>query len=219
MDQKTPQTAVKIIDQQKRSRKTSRLLIKAGFEILKEQGLNGLTMPELSQRAGVSVGTVYRRFGDKEGLLDALLEEFGSGFKNEIFEKLEQTLAADKDPLQALKIIIHSMVTTYKNNQILYRVFVLRDQVDPKKLYQSNQASHEGRELFIKLLSPAQAFIRHPDKLKALDFAYRLIYSSCTHRAVNGANLESPTYFDWEDLEEQLNLSVSLYLFGELNLD
>ncbi|WCB96442.1 hypothetical protein DSM104299_05201 [Baekduia alba] len=54
-------------------RNRQRILAAAG-ELFAEVGL-GATLDAVAERAGVGVGTVYRRFPDKETLIDALFEE------------------------------------------------------------------------------------------------------------------------------------------------
>ena len=49
-------------------------ILDAAREAFAEDGL-AVTLDEIAQRAGVGVGTVYRRFPDKEQLIDALFEE------------------------------------------------------------------------------------------------------------------------------------------------
>ncbi|HEV7883468.1 MAG TPA: helix-turn-helix domain-containing protein [Solirubrobacteraceae bacterium] len=49
-------------------------IIEAAREAFAEDGL-AVTLDEIARRAGVGVGTVYRRFADKEQLIDALFEE------------------------------------------------------------------------------------------------------------------------------------------------
>ncbi len=46
----------------------------AARELFAEEGLD-VTLDDIARRAGVGVGTVYRRFPDKEQLIDALFEE------------------------------------------------------------------------------------------------------------------------------------------------
>jgi AcrR family transcriptional regulator len=55
------------------SRNQARVL-EAARELLAERGLD-VTMDEIARRAGVGVGTAYRRFGSRDELLDALFEE------------------------------------------------------------------------------------------------------------------------------------------------
>src|SRR5215510_15585649 len=60
--------------QQERSRESLRRLLKAATEVLGQHGLEGATIPRIAQHAGLTPGAVYRRFHDKEALLeDAIL--------------------------------------------------------------------------------------------------------------------------------------------------
>lgn len=49
-------------------------ILEAATEAFAENGL-AVTLDEIARRAGVGVGTIYRRFPDKEQLIDALFEE------------------------------------------------------------------------------------------------------------------------------------------------
>lgn len=51
-----------------------RLLLDAAQQLVREQGVDSLTMDALAKRAGVGKGTVFRRFGSRSGLLLALLD-------------------------------------------------------------------------------------------------------------------------------------------------
>lgn len=51
-----------------------RLLLDAAQQLVREYGVDGLTMDALARRAGVGKGTVFRRFGNRTGLMLALLD-------------------------------------------------------------------------------------------------------------------------------------------------
>ncbi len=51
-----------------------RLLLDAAQHLVREHGVDSLTMDELARRAGVGKGTIFRRFGNRSGLLRALLD-------------------------------------------------------------------------------------------------------------------------------------------------
>src|SRR3954454_1239219 len=65
-------------DQRKNRRKDAALnrerLLTAARELFAERGLN-VTLNEIAHHAGVGVGTAYRRFANKEEVIDALFEE------------------------------------------------------------------------------------------------------------------------------------------------
>jgi AcrR family transcriptional regulator len=51
-----------------------RRIIAAAREVFRDRGV-GATLNDVARHAGVGVGTVYRRFADKEQLIDALFED------------------------------------------------------------------------------------------------------------------------------------------------
>lgn len=75
---KAPVTHIRITDQPTERADAARnrqVLLVTATEILATDGLDGLTMDRLAKEAGVGVGTVYRRFGDQAGLVNALMDQ------------------------------------------------------------------------------------------------------------------------------------------------
>ncbi|WP_033326261.1 TetR/AcrR family transcriptional regulator [Streptomyces yerevanensis] len=62
------------------ARNRSRLL-EAAAQLIAEQGAENVTMREVAEAAGVGKGTLFRRFGDRDGLLLALLNEAETEFQ------------------------------------------------------------------------------------------------------------------------------------------
>ncbi|MET8984318.1 helix-turn-helix domain-containing protein [Nonomuraea wenchangensis] len=60
-------------------------IIDATARIIAERGAAGLSLDEVARMAGVGVGTVYRRFGDRSGLVFALMDERERRFQTEFF--------------------------------------------------------------------------------------------------------------------------------------
>lgn len=73
-----------------------RRILEAAAEAFAERGL-GITMDDIADHAGVGVGTVYRRFPNKELLIEALFEERMA----ELVALAESAVAQD-DPWEAL---------------------------------------------------------------------------------------------------------------------
>jgi len=61
---------------QDRSARTLEALLAAAHDTLVRRGWEGATISAVAGRAGVAVGSVYRRFADKEALFGAVYEEF-----------------------------------------------------------------------------------------------------------------------------------------------
>jgi AcrR family transcriptional regulator len=54
----------------------------AARKLLAEQGSDALTMQAVATAAGVGKGTVFHRFGDREGLTQALLDDYMRDFQD-----------------------------------------------------------------------------------------------------------------------------------------
>jgi AcrR family transcriptional regulator len=91
-------------------RNRQRILSAAG-RVFAERGL-GATMDEIAARAGVGVGTVYRRYPEKELLIDALFEER----IEELAGAGEQALAAE-DPWQGLVAYLEAAIAQQAANR------------------------------------------------------------------------------------------------------
>lgn len=65
---------VRKIPKQKRSREMVESLIEATARCIVEDGLDALSTNRVAERAGVSVGSLYQYFPDKEALVSALLD-------------------------------------------------------------------------------------------------------------------------------------------------
>ena len=125
-----------------------RILV-AAKEVFAERGLEA-TLDEIARHAGLGVGTVYRRFPNKEALIDALFEE---GF-GQILELTEQALA-NPDAWAGLVGLLTRMAEiqaadfglrdvmlseTYGRD----RVAQMRDQIKPKMERLVRRAQEQG---------------------------------------------------------------------------
>lgn len=70
--------------QQSRSKQTVAAIIEAGFIAVSREGVEGLTTRKVADIAGVSVGTLYEYFANKEEILDAMNGQFARDVANMI---------------------------------------------------------------------------------------------------------------------------------------
>ena len=75
-------------------------LIQAGVEILSKEGIQGLSLRKVAQRAGVSHNAPYSHFPDKQSLIAAISTE---GFK-QLYEEMDTAISTyPKDPKRQLQ--------------------------------------------------------------------------------------------------------------------
>jgi AcrR family transcriptional regulator len=64
--------------QEERSERSRAAILEAALQMFSHQGFRGTSIRDVAARAGVSTGSVYHHFRDKEALLNTLLEQFWS---------------------------------------------------------------------------------------------------------------------------------------------
>jgi len=125
---------------QERSREIVRAIQQAGLRILEQEGPAALTTNRIAEVAGVSIGSLYRYYPNKEAIVAAVYEAH-TQHELEIFRDVERWSAAlDPLPLHAaLRSIVETAVA--RERQLLAldrefyrdhnRQFVLGDRVGP----------------------------------------------------------------------------------------
>ncbi|MFG1765600.1 TetR/AcrR family transcriptional regulator [Micromonospora parva] len=76
-------------------------IVAAATELLREKGANAVTTRAVAQAAGVQAPTIYRLFGDKDGLLDAVAEHVMASY---VSGKSVAAHVATDDPVAELRI-------------------------------------------------------------------------------------------------------------------
>jgi AcrR family transcriptional regulator len=86
-----------------------RRILEAAERLVAERGVEALLMHEVAEAAGVGVGTVYRRFGDRAGLAYALLDERTREFQ-EAFLYGPPPLGPVAPPVERLRAFLFAYV-------------------------------------------------------------------------------------------------------------
>lgn len=93
----------------------------AAIAVISDEG-PGASMEAIAQAAGVSKPILYRHFGDREGLVEALAERF----VGELAEQLAEILEHESDPMEMLRRSIGAYVETIEEDPSLYRFLTSR---------------------------------------------------------------------------------------------
>ena len=103
-------------------------ILQAAAEVFTEKGLRA-TLDDVADRAGVGVGTVYRRFPDKEALVEALFTDR----LDTVVGYAEQALA-EPDPWTGLAFFLERAATVIAGDRGLRQILMYatygRDRVD-----------------------------------------------------------------------------------------
>ncbi len=91
----------------------NRILILQAARGLLADGPDEVSMQEVAARAGVGVGTLYRRFGDRQGLLLAVLDEGEREFQGAFMAgpaPLGPGAGGRADPVQRIGAFVHTLL-------------------------------------------------------------------------------------------------------------
>ena len=98
-----------------RQQRTRAEILHAVGEIIAADGLDGLTMRKLADRAGVAVATLYNQFTDRDGVLVAFV---GNGLDQLEFELDEQPAA---DPIDGTRVLFAALDETIEARRHVWR--------------------------------------------------------------------------------------------------
>lgn len=180
-----------------RSRESLRKLLKAAAEVLGQRGLEGTTIPRIAHHAGLTPGAVYRRFRDK----DALLETVILGILERQDERLKGGLtpeAVAQIPLPVFaEQIIGGMVLSYRVNASLLtnmKRFAKMRRNTPfwRKVIRLETRSYQR---LIDLFLTHRAEIDHPDPRGAISLGLMTIISTLSELMEHPADIGA-----WKEL-------------------
>jgi AcrR family transcriptional regulator len=179
--------------QQARSRESLRKLLKAAAEVLGQHGLEGTTIPRIAQHAGLTPGAIYRRFPDK----DALLETVIIG----ILERQDERLRTMLTPAMARQIplavfaeqFINSTLLSYRANAGLLRALRQFAQGRDHTAFYKKVTRLEMRtyQYLAELFLVHRKEIKHPDPQMAVSFALMVLTSTLVELIVVDHDLKN----------------------------
>ncbi|WP_430391777.1 TetR family transcriptional regulator [Dyella sp. 20L07] len=194
---------------QARSRESETKLIKATVEVLGQYGLEGATVPRVAEAAGLTPGAIYRRFPDKNALLERciirILEDQLAHLKKVFTKEI-----AEQSSLRALiEGITRSMLASYRKNAKLIRALRQFVQATDHLAFkrQAVQLENGTMDYFSDVLMIHQKHMRHPHPKSALTMAFLMVSATLVELLVAGDNaekLQSLVPTDDQSLEREL---------------
>jgi AcrR family transcriptional regulator len=165
--------------QQARSRESLRKLQKATAEVLGQHGVEGTTIPRIAQHAGLTPGAIYRRFHDKDALLEATI--LG------ILERQEERMKTGLTPATAGQIplpvfaeqVVGGMVLSYRVNAALLRAMrtFVHSRTNTPFYKKAMKMEARGFEHAVELFMAHRKDIKHPEPRTAISLAFMMVSS------------------------------------------
>lgn len=95
-------------------------IMQCALELFSHKGYEGTGIQEITQAAGITKPTLYYYFGNKEGLLKAVLEYHFSDFMG----KLENAAVYNGDTVNTVTQLSRMFLTIAKEKALFYRMYL-----------------------------------------------------------------------------------------------
>lgn len=174
---------------QARSRATLDRILEAAEALLETQLMDEISLSDVLERAGVSVGAFYGRFRNKEALLPELHTRYARRLDVESVRVLAPERWRGRPLARRIGLLVRYAVFVYRRQRGLLRALSLDWRIHPERVTPSVL---ENREQFHRRLAAALAGdgdeISHPEADAAVRFALTMLGAVCRDQM-----LSSPT--------------------------
>jgi len=162
-----------LVPQQERSRETLVRLLRATIQIMDKHGLDDTTIPLIAATAGLSPGSVYRRFKDKEALVRAA---FLSVLKSSVEANrtaLVPEAFRNKSLEETAKTLVTAIMRQYRAHPNLLGALnrYLGNQREKRFQRQAADLIAQNFRRLVDILLLYRKQIAHPDPEFAISFA------------------------------------------------
>jgi AcrR family transcriptional regulator len=180
---------------QARSKQTVAAIVQATAQVLMSDGYDRTTTNLVAEKAGVSIGSLYEYFPNKEALVAAL----ASAHVGELIERVDETLRAptNETPKAMIAALIRAGLDAHRVNPTLHKVLVeqvprigaLAALLDISSILQ--RKIEEDLQRRVPHLSPSRARI--------IALVLETCIEALTHRAV----VEAPGWLETGEIERE----------------
>ncbi|MDP8265958.1 MAG: TetR/AcrR family transcriptional regulator C-terminal domain-containing protein [Candidatus Aceula meridiana] len=178
-------------------------IIEAVKTILKEDGVQAITIKNIAQKINMSEGSIYRHFLNKHGILMALVEDY----ENSLLDAIENPIKRYKNPLDRLKGVMKAhMVFTEEKKGTLFAVTAESINFNDDKLRRRILEATEKYKMKIKSIineAKQEGLIRSNINTEAVSLIFfGLVQASIVQFALTNYREAPVTKFDtfWETL-------------------
>ncbi|HZG31189.1 MAG TPA: TetR/AcrR family transcriptional regulator [Ensifer sp.] len=194
---------------QKRSRDTLEQLMSAGVDLLMQGEDAEFSVAALSMKSGVSIGSIYQRFGSKDMIYLALQERVLEAMDREVTRLFPPSRPDDLDDAGLIRDAVARFCGHVARNEKIILSLSRFDAGNPRAMERGARSCGKVGEAFSTYLETAFGVGRRDD----YDNCFRMMFA-CTWTRITGAPLTfDPATVDWTSLSRFLgDLCVAFLL-------
>ena len=166
---------------QARTREGLTRLLEAAEALVATKGFDETSTAEIARVAGSSVGALYRRFGDKNGLLHALHERFCDEARATADVALDPARWSGAPTEEVVHEFTAFVVQVFREREGFFRAILQRGASDPVVRERTDQLFEHLAGRLAALLRGRGGDIAHGDPTLAATVGLRVVIGALTH--------------------------------------
>jgi AcrR family transcriptional regulator len=191
------------LPRQERSRFTVEAILQATAHLLTEKGYDQTNTNLIAELAGVSIGSLYQYFPNKESLIVALMEQHSQEIAELVESKLNHLF--DDPPEIAIPELVKAVIAVHGINPRLHQV--LSEEIPRSERLKMHQTDDRIAELLREYLQRWRDRLK-PQSIEMTVFILSRTVESLCHSAV----IEHPQVFNNEQFEMEVSKLLISYL-------
>ncbi|HUG00833.1 MAG TPA: helix-turn-helix domain-containing protein [Longimicrobiales bacterium] len=202
---------------QARSQRTLERILDAAERIALERGLGAVTVQEVIERSGVSVGSFYARFEGREALLHHLQNRFWTGAEEQWRAFLDPARWEGVPVAVLIGELVRILVRGYALRAAPLRAYLLHALTNPdgKPLRRSAMLDEAVADRMRALLEPRYPELGHPDPARAVPLAIRQLLATLREDVLFGPARPATATLS----EEESVIELTMAFLGYLGVD
>jgi AcrR family transcriptional regulator len=165
---------------QGRSKHTYDAMVSAGFKLLEERDFQDISIADLTQEAGYSVGAFYARFRSKDEFFDVLVAQH---LDNRTATQI--ALFATLPRAELLSKLVEDIVGYYWQYRKFWRAVLLRSVRDPEFYNPMRQHRQDTTQRFIQHLAQETGRELYSGECGNIAFAFMVVYGTLDSIVIN----------------------------------
>jgi AcrR family transcriptional regulator len=202
--------------QQRRSQETTVALLEAAAAMLRDRSLDELSIEDLCNRVGVTIGAFYGRFESKDTFFNALMSLAATKALAAV-----RAAVADEDNLgtgleQACRRVVEVAVDVVRRNVGVVRAASQYESVYPERWGTIRTTGSAMVDLATPLLLARMGRGRIESKTRSIGFAFQMMFGTLVNAVLHKPKLVS---LDAPEMVDRLALAMFLQLQHEARTD
>lgn len=188
---------------QARASQTVDAIIEAATQILQNDGEERLNTNRIAERAGVSIGSLYQYFADKEAIIEAIARRE----RNKIITTIVKSLSVANPPdhASAVREIVRTLIGAFARRRRARRIIVSM----MLRRWQDAPEEQGADEVALMLLNAADHKTSEDNREMTPVIAF--VLTRAILGAIRSAVMENSPYLETQEFEDELVHLVTQY--------